>query len=96
MQPLEIEEGKGEVEEKKFVVAMNHLWDDAYCKICFLPLDKSPLTCGHIVHIECQLKAGALCVECRRPFRLTRWMDRMIVHWRKVYAREPSDDEEET
>ncbi len=77
MQPMEVEESK-----EGFVRLM---WDDNYCKICFLPMDKSPINCGHLVHMDCQLRAGPLCVECKRPFRLTRWMDRMIAYWRSFY-----------
>lgn len=70
-------------------------YDDNYCKICFEPYTKSHFNCGHIIHIDCQIKSGSnRCCQCTQPIRLTRWMDVMIMKWKQTWVNTVPEERE--
>lgn len=59
--------------------------DGGECVVCFEALDKSPFSCGHMIHLECQIRSGDFrCAYCRQPFRVTRGLSRLLTQARML------------
>jgi len=54
------------------------------CCVCLDEIQRSPITCGHMVHRDCLVRTGSkLCPICREPFRLTRCLETILAYWWK-------------